>query len=1110
MAISTKRKREANYASATGANAMKIKSKITSVKEYNPLELVASSVELEREGSAKKFKSDEKDDVLVLDRLHGTNGLSALKDIQTKINLSKSSTSDNDDPMDAFFQEGGTARDLLEPLNVADKIKNSDVNIVFNACEAILLYLGARTVPSQIEQGDNGEEKNSKLKKMQALSLDLTREILQNHLKYLMMFLSESNTVQQGISSLRLLAAMVVAGGPTAGKEVLLKVDFEHPNITSLSSQLSKKDNLYIRKCHLEFLVSFFVAGNSSVIKEFLDKPSTRNHLASLFPGFIYDECEVVQLVIGTLHEKVLDNLAISKTVKMKLFGVHNLKYILALLGWRGPKGKAESIKGKKRLKDESLRNDELEDDTILDEKDKQYQADLEAIRQITKDFFISALTSVKKGLVFFDSTCGTSGNNQNLLLQNILQSMTSYKPWKEKHMSLFLSEIVIKSLASCPDQLRPYFSKALQPLWTPKEESDTWRLVATFLTKIYIAQDPLYIVNNLQSDRIVNVSESTKDATSKLLANVLSNIFCNDKIYREVVNPSITSTSKALSTEGFKLLTVLMKKLEILLLSKVLPQPVKKQVIHRLSDKILPFKALADVWKQEIVSLSSCGSNTSGNFDDVDLQNLKMVARIFDFYWTHIPFYSTGSHDTVIRFLQDMNQFQERFHKAKELGSFSYIQLILLKRLASLSTTPTSANSSSATLASPENIKVLVNLATSSILLDDINIERSKDLALETISRIMKNARMLDCRSNKEHLFIWFNSVQYEDDITSRENIKAILADCLSKALKCKEILIQESNMLQKTDADNDGEREMSCPQDLIELDDECAFQTLMFDPDLMKCLNYVKKEKPSDTYQNSIDEVLIVQTDKKPSCIVLHPIEIAILKCTELQMASPTYVSRCLCTLISFQDDPKLLYNFILNEEKPLISNGIKKQLRSFINDIHSYRLKGENNIEDSFLLKQSIFQNLMKIKLSTSYQEDNTIFILDALKKVQSPTTKNQIITEILEQPSIVNLFDPYQFNNLAASKMILNMLKDISIQSTRSNYMKRFLILSKIYLKQAQFENMTLKDVAKVNDVHQESFLVLVDSSKQAETIFQELHECLPQVSKVIEKENTHLR
>ena len=372
--------------------------------------------------------------------------------------------------------------------------------------------------------------------------------------------------------------------------------------------------------------------------------------------------------------------------------------------------------------------------------------ADLENIRQITKDFFIDALTSVKKGLIFFDSTCGTSGSNQNQLLQHILQSMNSYKPWKEKHMSLYISDIVIRSLVTCPDQIRPYLIKSLQPHWVPKEDSQTWKQVTTFLRKIFESQDPICIVKSILADTNLGSSESTKDSASKLQLNVLSNIFSNEKIYREVINPALKSNSPDVWKEGLKLFMVLIEKIENLFSSRIISNETQQQFIHRLSDKVVTFPILKDLWKKELSTLISY-QECSQTGDYIDPIYLKNISKLFNFYWSYFPVYFNGSSDVILTFMQEINKIKETY--VGTTGSaFSYIQLILLKRLAALSSKFSMHNGAEALL-SQDNLKVLVNWSSS---------ETEDNLALETILGILNNARLGDLQTNSvDRLAIWF-----------------------------------------------------------------------------------------------------------------------------------------------------------------------------------------------------------------------------------------------------------------------------------------------------------------------------------------------------------------
>ena len=64
---------------------------------------------------------------------------------------------------------------------------------------------------------------------------------------------------------------------------------------------------------------------------------------------------------------------------------------------------------------------------------------------------------------------------------QNLLRSTENC--WENEN----LSEIVIKSLASNPDQLKPFCYKVLQPLWMPRP-TQTWQQLSQLLYSIFSA----------------------------------------------------------------------------------------------------------------------------------------------------------------------------------------------------------------------------------------------------------------------------------------------------------------------------------------------------------------------------------------------------------------------------------------------------------------------------------------------------------------------------------------------------------------------------------------------------------------------------------------------
>ena len=145
--------------------------------------------------------------------------------------------------------------------------------------------------------------------------------------------MSGTNTAYQAKSVLRMLTAMVTLG-PTQAREVLLKVNWD--------KRSSKKDPPDVRTCFIHFLLTVLFEPSPLVLKDFF---SLKTRLSSQFPGLMQDQAETVMLVVETFRSKVLENPAVSKTQKMKVFGSHNIKTILALLNWTGTK-KSDASKG--------------------------------------------------------------------------------------------------------------------------------------------------------------------------------------------------------------------------------------------------------------------------------------------------------------------------------------------------------------------------------------------------------------------------------------------------------------------------------------------------------------------------------------------------------------------------------------------------------------------------------------------------------------------------------------------------------------------------------------------------------------------------------------------
>ena len=506
---------------------------------------------------AKKAKSD-----LIIDKL------------QVKEDALEILPSLDDVQIQDLLAQGGTGKEFLNIfIESVEKPKASEISTVFHACHLFLLYLSERL---EQEEDENIESVN----KFKKLGLELSREILEDHMGYVILLLSASNTVYQVKSSLKLLTAMVTFQPQTA-KEVLNKVDFEHKHWESVW----KRNSPEIRETLVQFLLSFFITNHPGIAKEFLDK---KNILPQIFPGLIKDTVQLVELVLTTFKEKILENASLSKTSKMKLFSVYSLKLLLKLYNnWTG-------------------QHSDLEQGDFLQQK-----AD---IREILDEFFHTALTSTKHGVVFHDSTFGTSGSNMNHLLLNFLNAIC--EPWTQPT----LAKLVIEALSTCPDQIRPYLNKTLQPLWEPRA-SQNWFQVIDFLYAIFEGLD----VNKIMAEQ---------GNHTKTLIAVVCNFFVNDKIFKEVIQSGMKMDEHIVKIRVLELLALFCKKLEPVL-HRENSSNGRKQILFRLHEKLPQIQDLYSIWNIEVDKISieldqDCSTQES--------KYLSALTQVISFYLNNYP----------------------------------------------------------------------------------------------------------------------------------------------------------------------------------------------------------------------------------------------------------------------------------------------------------------------------------------------------------------------------------------------------------------------------------------------------------------------------------------
>ena len=894
--------------------------------------------------AAKMAKSNGSKDILLLDSLRGSNALNALKEFV----LDSEDFQDPENPIRKFLNEGGTAKDMLHLLDETDKARAPDVAVIFSACDRLLLYLAVNL---------NQEESDAKRENYQKLALDLTREILRNHIKYLMMLLSPSNTTSQSKSSLNLLTSMVACSTVTA-KEVLLKIDFEH---TALELLLTRRA---LRRDYMKFLLAFFVS-SSNVIKDFLEK---KNRLVSFFPGLLLDDCETVQLMLATLKTNLIENAGISKTNKMKLLSVFHLKPLLGLFQWKGPQGRK-----KKSQEDEPVVSDP-----------EVHREELDKVRKVTFDFFLAALTSTKNGLVFHDPSGGTSGTNNNHLLQSLLQAIS--KPWEDP----LLADIVVESLTTCPDQIRPYFIKTLQPLWAPTPNSSTWSKVFNMLTDIFEKLDVLGIVQSLGSKS----DSETRQPSVKLMSNVVGNLFVNERLFKEVIHASVSHPDPGIQEKGLALLRIVLGKLQQLFDHwQGSFGNAKKQILFKLSEKVPALSNVVQLWTQVMQRLSVVDIEVDPASSDAGANQLLVAAETMDFYWKHLP-------QICEEFEMEIPKMLEEVHALQKTGKYSptplsQVQLVLLQKLAG------SLSLSQSDLAT-KHMNLLVSLSTAH---DNPN----RHLALTTLAQILDIAGVYQTASGHLDLKAWMSFLPKE----KTGKLVNVITDCLITAVKNKETLVPEAQDLTKS--------YYTSHADVVELSDGEQLVKALMQPD------FTLDNVPST-----------FKTGTKMTTGRIQPFVLALVNSLSLQKHKE-YFADSVTALVLLDVQPKCMASFLKSRQfKDSHLNAVLEAVEH-PTDVDSIKYHDSN---DPALTNQvEVMKLILQITSAPKKFKSTCQEVLNVVEK--QPALSDAVLGQI----SVLETFDPLNFKIKTFNEMVLELLRS----GNREKYLQQFLKCLETYKK-----------------------------------------------------------
>lgn len=360
-----------------------------------------------------------------------------------------------------YLNRNPGCEEILNFVNDDSDRDSAEVCQAFRALEQIFMHLG-----------EDGKDKNAGDK--------LAQSLLGRSLRSFYRCLGERNPFLQK-TVLRLLTSMVMLSAASA-LEVLKTFSFLHVNVAKLLKQTDKDDTEDVRTTYVCFLISFLMSDNV-VVRQFLQLKGILN---KVFVDLKFDKLTTIQIFLSTLLSRVIQNPAISKTLKVQILNDFTLARVLRLFDWTGP---VETRKKRKR--------DEPE--VKLHQPSAEESAE---VGQVAHRFLVAACCSHRHGIIFQDRSCGTSGNNFNHLITNILAQ--AGKPFD----SPYTEDLVLKILTASPDQIKFYLPH-LQESFSPRASS-AWVTAMDFLAKIFENQNLTSILGKCE-----------KQPTSRLLSVV-------------------------------------------------------------------------------------------------------------------------------------------------------------------------------------------------------------------------------------------------------------------------------------------------------------------------------------------------------------------------------------------------------------------------------------------------------------------------------------------------------------------------------------------------------------------------------------------------------------
>lgn len=336
-------------------------------------------------------------------------------------------------------------------------------------------------------------------KELHDSAINACRYLLKSHGKTITEKLLKSLNIEHRKIILKLLTA-IVCFEPQLGRQLLTNFDIitnttykmllwhsknEIKNIINIQDT-NTKDTETVRKCYIHFILSYLIDGNLMLTKNLLDKYELIN---SLLSGLIYDDHITVCVVLNTLKKFVLECTQISKTKKVHIFDVDNLKHLIKLYDWKGPKYFYEMHQNNKN-------EDKLKNFVNADE--------CQIVAENVHEFLKILLTSRKYG-VAFDAITNYKAKHNYIQLDCVKSFLQ--KPW----LNDLKADLVIQILKTCPELAKNAIKKYSTYLNYFQNEKD-WLKIAKFLQNLINELNPKILESGLDKISITDFSYWIKD----------------------------------------------------------------------------------------------------------------------------------------------------------------------------------------------------------------------------------------------------------------------------------------------------------------------------------------------------------------------------------------------------------------------------------------------------------------------------------------------------------------------------------------------------------------------------------------------------------------------